>query len=222
MFVRARRFVSLRVSATRFFGSASDKDEAIAFIVERGYRKPLAVGMIAALEDPSSGISKGHLLKTVTSMAGRWEVGEDAGLDALASAVDAEILRTEGKEEVTVHVTSPNGTKFDVIALEGLSLYDVVHNSQGKGAEVLQEFIECACSGVMACSTCHVIVQPAWFKKVGEPCEAEQDMIDLAFEPTDTSRLGCQLVLSKELDGLEISIPRDANNLMDPIPFQDR
>lgn len=60
-----------------------------------------------------------------------------------------------------------------------------------------------------------------WFEAVGDPSEAELDMIDLAFDPVDTSRLGCQLVLSPELDGLEVKIPGRSNNLMDHIPFPD-
>ena len=50
----------------------------------------------------------------------------------------------------------------------------------------------------------------------------EEDMLDLAFERRDTSRLGCQLILTKELEGLRIDIPRGANNLFDFIPFEDR
>jgi 2Fe-2S ferredoxin len=86
---------------------------------------------------------------------------------------------------------------------------------------MLRDHLECACSGVMACSTCHVYVAPAWWDRVGAPCEAELDMLDLAHEPSDYSRLGCQLVFSRALDGLELSLPSDSNNLMDDIPFED-
>jgi len=57
--------------------------------------------------------------------------------------------------------------------------------------------IEGTCEGSMACATCHVIVDPAW----SPPCEEEQDMLDLAFGLTQTSRLGCQIVMSDDLDG---------------------
>ena len=73
----------------------------------------------------------------------------------------------------------------------------------------------------MACSTCHVVIDEKWFDKVGAPCEAEQDMLDLAYSPRETSRLGCQIVLDKTLDGLVVKIPKGANNLMDFVPFQD-
>jgi ferredoxin len=74
----------------------------------------------------------------------------------------------------------------------------------------------------MACSTCHVIVDSAWAPAAGAPCEAEQDMLDLAFEPTDSSRLGCQLRLAPHLDGLVVAVPAGAHNHMDHIPFPDR
>ena len=87
----------------------------------------------------------------------------------------------------------------------------------------MAEYIECACSGIAACSTCHVYVHPDWFERVGEPSEAELDMIDLAHEPSETSRLGCQLVLRPELDGMVLSMPDGANNIFDDIaPGFDR
>jgi 2Fe-2S ferredoxin len=57
---------------------------------------------------------------------------------------------------------------------------------------------------------------------VGEPDDSEQDMLDLAFSPQRTSRLACQVTLTVELDGLVVSIPDGANNLMDFIPFEDK
>ena len=62
----------------------------------------------------------------------------------------------------------------------------------------------------------------AWFQRVGPPDEDEQDMIDLAYDPSPTSRLGCQIVLSADLDGLVLRLPRGANNIMDSIPFEDQ
>jgi ferredoxin len=100
-------------------------------------------------------------------------------------------------------------------------LTDVAKFGEGEGAEVLSELIECACSGIMACSTCHVVVAKEWFEKVGEPCEAELDMLDLAYNQKDTSRLGCQIVLKPEIHNAVFKIPRGANNMMDFIPFED-
>lgn len=62
----------------------------------------------------------------------------------------------------------------------------------------------------MACSTCHVIVAREWFAKLGEASESEEDMLDLAADVEATSRLGCQIVLTEELDGLEVRIPSES------------
>jgi ferredoxin len=78
--------------------------------------------------------------------------------------------------------------------------------------EILGEYLECACGGNMSCSTCHIILDEVSFHKLDPPCEAECDMLDLAFEPTDTSRLGCQVIMTKELDGMTITIPSGVNN----------
>ena len=63
------------------------------------------------------------------------------------------------------------------------------------------------CGGAMACATCHVYVQEDWFNKLPKVDDGERDMLDMAFEPKQNSRLSCQLIVSDELDGLEVSIP---------------
>ena len=151
---------------------------------------------------------------------------------------------------------------------------------------MLGQLLECACSGVMACSTCHVYVDSTWMERVGAPSESEhgsvlslapwwcrsslplaswgglsrllaalrsrnesnccigtneglrcsredrteppslrlptprQDMLDLAHEPRPSSRLGCQLELRPELEGMVVHMPNGANNLFDHIPFE--
>ena len=68
--------------------------------------------------------------------------------------------------------------------------------------------IDADCGGSMACATCHVYVNNEWLNKISEAEEAEQDMIDMAFEPKKNSRLSCQLIVSEELDGLIVSTPK--------------
>ena len=68
--------------------------------------------------------------------------------------------------------------EFECEGLEGMSLRDVAEHGQGVGAQTLREYIECACSGVMACSTCHVVVHPDSFHIVGSPGEAEEVRAD--------------------------------------------
>lgn len=68
--------------------------------------------------------------------------------------------------------------------------------------------IEGACEGSLACSTCHVIVEADDFDRLPDPTEEEEDMLDLAFGLTPTSRLGCQLIVTDELDGLTVTLPK--------------
>ena len=63
------------------------------------------------------------------------------------------------------------------------------------------------CGGACACATCHVYVDEKWFDKLKKKDEAEQDMLDMAFEPNKFSRLSCQISVSDELDGLAVKIP---------------
>jgi len=75
--------------------------------------------------------------------------------------------------------------------------------------------IEGACEGSLACSTCHVLVEPDWLAKLTPASEDEEDMLDLAFGLTKTSRLGCQIVMRPELDGLVVRLPKEVRNLLE-------
>ncbi len=74
--------------------------------------------------------------------------------------------------------------------------------------------IEGACEGSMACSTCHVIVEPADFNRLPLPSGDEDDLLDLAYGLTATSRLGCQIIITEELEGLTLRLPGATNNVM--------
>jgi 2Fe-2S ferredoxin len=99
-----------------------------------------------------------------------------------------------------------DGTRRDVDAPLGLSVLEVAHKH---GVD-----IEGACEGSLACSTCHVIVESDWVAKLEEPTEDEEDMLDLAFGLEKTSRLGCQIVITEELDGLVVRLPAASRNLL--------
>ena len=100
----------------------------------------------------------------------------------------------------------PDGSPQEVDAPEGLSVLEVAHRN---GID-----LEGACEGSLACSTCHVIVDDSWFDKLDEATEAEEDMLDLAFGLTHTSRLGCQIKMSAELDGIKVALPSATRNMM--------
>ena len=67
--------------------------------------------------------------------------------------------------------------------------------------------IDADCGGSCACATCHVYVNEKWFDKLPNKESAEEDMLDMAFEPKTSSRLSCQLTVSNELDGLVVNMP---------------
>jgi len=99
-----------------------------------------------------------------------------------------------------------DGTRRDVEAPIGLSVLEIAHKH---GVD-----IEGACEGSLACSTCHVIVDPAWSGKLAKATEDEEDMLDLAFGLEKTSRLGCQIVMTEALDGLVVRLPAATRNAM--------
>ena len=74
--------------------------------------------------------------------------------------------------------------------------------------------LEGACEGSLACSTCHVVVDEQWFDLLPTATEDEEDMLDLAFGLTHTSRLGCQIIITEELDGLTLKLPTATRNMM--------
>jgi 2Fe-2S ferredoxin len=100
----------------------------------------------------------------------------------------------------------PNGTRREVDAPIGLSVLEIAHRNNID--------LEGACEGSLACSTCHVIVDKEDFERLNEPTEDEEDMLDLAFGLTHTSRLGCQIIMTEELDGLTVTLPAATRNMM--------
>ena len=99
-----------------------------------------------------------------------------------------------------------DGTRREIDAPIGMSVMEVARRHDID--------IEGACEGSLACSTCHVIVDPEWYGRLTEASEEEEDMLDLAFNLTRTSRLGCQIVITEELDGLTVQLPAATRNLL--------
>jgi ferredoxin, 2Fe-2S len=97
------------------------------------------------------------------------------------------------------------GNRRDVDAPVGLSVLEIAHKNDID--------LEGACEGSLACSTCHVIVEQEWYDLLADASEDEEDMLDLAFGLTKTSRLGCQIIMSEELDGLTLKLPSGTRNM---------
>jgi ferredoxin len=77
-----------------------------------------------------------------------------------------------------------------------------------------REPLEGACEGVMACSTCHVIVDADDFELLPPATEEEEDLLDLAAHAARTSRLACQIILTEDMQSLSVRIPPGATNWM--------
>lgn len=111
------------------------------------------------------------------------------------------------KEEVSVTFVKSDGEKVTVKSKVGENLLDIIIDNDvdidGFGA----------CEGTLACSTCHLILKQDDFDNLPEEATDEElDMLDLAYGLTDTSRLGCQVCMSKDLDGLEVRVPEGVND----------
>ncbi len=98
------------------------------------------------------------------------------------------------------------GERKEVDAPLGLSVLEIAHRNKID--------LEGACEGSLACSTCHVVVDAEYFDQLDEPTEDEEDMLDLAWGLTHTSRLGCQIIITDELDGLTVTLPASTRNMM--------
>ena len=98
-----------------------------------------------------------------------------------------------------------DGSETTIDAPVGLSVLEIAHHNDID--------LEGACEGSLACSTCHVIVDEEFYSILDEASEEEEDMLDLAFGLTSTSRLGCQIIISEKLDGLKVKLPRETKNI---------
>ena len=98
-----------------------------------------------------------------------------------------------------------NGEKLVNVTEKNLTILEIAHQNDIS--------LEGACEGSMACSTCHIVIEPSWYGKLKKASWDEEDMLDLTFGLTLTSRLGCQIVLTDDLDGLVVSLPNNQSDV---------
>ena len=99
---------------------------------------------------------------------------------------------------MVVTVRMPDGTTHQLDALDGWRVMEVIRDW---GLPIKAE-----CGGACACATCHVWVHEDWIAKLVPPTDEEMEMLDGAFQVDDRSRLCCQLIMTPELDGIEIEL----------------
>ena len=110
------------------------------------------------------------------------------------------------EESIPVIFVNRDGSETTVDVPLGENLLEAAHHNDIE--------LEGACEGSLACSTCHLIVDdPEMYERIPEACEDEEDMLDLAFGLTETSRLGCQVVATTELAGLRVRLPQATRNM---------
>ncbi|KAK4197720.1 putative adrenodoxin, mitochondrial precursor [Triangularia verruculosa] len=127
-------------------------------------------------------------------------------LSTSASLFHGHVSTPKPGEEIWITIIDKDGLEHKIATCKGDNLLDI---AQANDLEM-----EGACGGSCACSTCHVIIEdPDYYDKMPEPDDDENDMLDLAFGLTETSRLGCQVSMSPELDGMRVKLPSMTRNL---------
>ncbi|XP_046404045.1 adrenodoxin-like protein 2, mitochondrial [Ischnura elegans] len=157
-----------------------------------------------------SGVVKLAMFRGVMSMRASTHLSSKSALKSCSSMLSRNVSVTQPqlkKEEVEVTFVKANGERIKAKGKEGDSLLDIVVNNEvdldGYGA----------CEGTLTCSTCHLILKKEDYDRLpSKPTDEEMDMLDLAYDLTDTSRLGCQIIMSKALDGLEVKVPATVND----------
>lgn len=129
-----------------------------------------------------------------------------------ASFVQGYLIRSpyrqygNGSQKIVVKYHYADGRPS--VTVEGKEGQDLMHLAHENDID-----LEGACEGSLACSTCHVILPAEYYERLPEPTDEENDMLDLAFGLVETSRLGCQVRLKPELDGISVTIPSATRNM---------
>jgi 2Fe-2S ferredoxin len=134
----------------------------------------------------------------------------ETGVSSLVESIKRQKSAADNTRYLSIKVEVPhsNSRSFIVKAKIGQSLKECIDQNRE-----LASYLECACGGIAACSTCHIYIAPDYADTLEPPEEAELDMLDLASDTSDYSRLACQVMITDRCKGLTIIIPRSANNL---------
>lgn len=97
-----------------------------------------------------------------------------------------------------IFVTDQGGNEHELDAIEGWRVMEIIRDH---GLPIKAE-----CGGACACATCHVYVDESWLERLYPMQDEEQDMLDVAPDVKDNSRLSCQIIMSEEFDGLKVTL----------------
>ncbi|KAK3133412.1 hypothetical protein QOZ80_6AG0536240 [Eleusine coracana subsp. coracana] len=145
--------------------------------------------------------SRSHEVETISSYMA------PAGRNFFCSSSNTKAGGKNDETDAKISVTfvDKDGEEKLVKVPIGMSMLEAAHENDIE--------LEGACEGSLACSTCHVIVTDVdYYNKLDDPADEENDMLDLAFGLTETSRLGCQVIASPELDGIRLALPAATRN----------
>ncbi|KAL4470184.1 hypothetical protein ABPG74_011795 [Tetrahymena malaccensis] len=111
---------------------------------------------------------------------------------------------TSDDKKISFYFVNKDGKQVEVKAKEGENILEIAHQNEID--------LEGACEMSLACSTCHVILEDKIYNNIDSPTMEEEDLLDLAYGLTDTSRLGCQVKVSKQFEGTKITLPKATRN----------
>lgn len=189
------------------------------FLESRGrVRRVSSYGATRASENLATsqtrGCSSSGLQSSISGKVGRvGKIGEDSYFCDLSrrtrwqgfASSAAEKKPEADAEKISVTFVDKDGDETEIKVPVGMSMLEAAHENDIE--------LEGACEGSLACSTCHVIVvSEDLYNKLPEPSDEENDMLDLAFGLTETSRLGCQVIAKPELDGMRLALPAATRN----------
>lgn len=194
----ATSFSYRQLSASSRGSSSEHSNPVVQWLISKGVEEKVAIGMIKSFPAPPS-------------ISDLQSFGME-GIKALANAVKHEQSKMQVESQkipIHIHVSKENRT-FTLEALPGQTFYELTQDHPRD----LGPYLECACRGISACSTCHVYVDDEFTAKLPPPEEDEMDMLDLAWGyDSKRSRLGCQIKIDQSLSGLKVTIPKGVNNL---------
>ena len=145
--------------------------------------------------------------KQITNFLGKFNKSKTFYTNKASNFSTEENFENAERVKFTFHHVNKDKADVEVSAPVGKNILKVAHDN---GIE-----LEGACDCSLACSTCHVVFQEDLFHDLEESKDEEEDLLDLAFGLTDTSRLGCQVIVSKLLEGTIITVPEGSRNLQD-------